>query len=52
MLSITKCYPAGSLFDRYRGKGIDCVDVDCLDDGLRAAEKDGRVAGDVCLYPS
>jgi hypothetical protein len=38
-----------SLVDRYGFKDIGIVDVDRLEECLRTAEDDQRVAGDVCL---
>lgn len=49
MFFITNGYPARRFFERYRGKGLDRIDVDGLEDGLRTTENDRRIAGDVCL---
>jgi len=49
MFGITQSYATGSLFEGYRSEAVDGIDVDGLENGLRPAENDSRISGDVSL---
>ena len=52
IVGVTESYSPRSLFEGYRGKGIDCVNVDRLQDSLRTGEDDRGLSRNVCLEAS